>query len=265
MIIGQVKARQLLAAVANTRSNILLVGSPGTGKTLLARAYLSRFKGRCLELTGSKDIPSTYVNYTTVFIDEAHRLKNPELLFPLLADEGTWSLFPWGGRKKHVFAMATTDQGLMFPALVSRLTMVAIEPYSEEEICAIVRQLIPRQPAEIASNIAYFSHRNPRRAEKLVEIVTASRIVDTIPHILDILGYRGGFNAQERQFVAMLRSGPRSVSTLSGMLGVGTRTIKTIESALIAADMVEITSKGRSLTAKGYDYADYFSKESINV
>ena len=259
-LIGQEEAKRLLNAVATRRSNVLFVGGPGMGKTTFARWYLDKFAKKHLELTGQKELPLNLLANQTIFIDEAHKLDNPEALYGYLADEGSESksLFRSIKREKTIFVLATTDQGMLPKALITRLSKVAMRPYTFDEIVEIVVAHHGQWIVDsVARNVAYFAYGNPRRAVKLGELMSdglaSGLLADTVGEFFALLGYQEGLDAQEREMLAALVDKPRSITTLSGMLGVGRSTVNEVEIGLISGGLVQITSKGRSLTDKGYE------------
>jgi Holliday junction resolvasome RuvABC ATP-dependent DNA helicase subunit len=237
-IIGQSKARLLLELLAASRSNILAVGPPGHGKTTLAKFYLARF-GKPMVVAGRiKTERLEEILKTTqdpMLIDEAHKLIVPETIYESL------------DAHRRVFALATTDQGLLPGPLQSRLFLVALEPYTTAELAVIAAQTAPRLSADVLWEIALYARGSPRRAEMLAKLLGSSRIRGTTSAVLTALGYEGGLNAQERAMIQMLATGPKSLHTLSGFLGVGPETVRSIESDLLANGIIEITSRGRKL------------------
>jgi Holliday junction resolvasome RuvABC ATP-dependent DNA helicase subunit len=243
-IINQKAALRLLAIGARSRSSVLIVGGPGQGKTTLALHYLRQFDRRPLVINaGSGDSASVLKqrSFKTVLIDEAHKLRNPEALYPWLDDPGGFL------RSKKVFALATTDQGKLPGPLISRLMLVALERYTLRDLAAIATLVAPFYSEAVRLRIAQHSHGNPRRVKLLTQLIVKSNMRGSVDQILEAIGYRGGLNAQERALIRMLGSGPKSISTLAGLLGVGKETVRLIESDLIASGLLMITSRGREL------------------
>jgi Holliday junction resolvasome RuvABC ATP-dependent DNA helicase subunit len=243
-IIDQTKALQLLNVAARSRSSVLFVGGPGRGKTTLAVSYLHRFGRPVTVRANAKGFYDVIASTREpVFIDEAHKLRDPEFLYPFLDDPGSWL------RRKRVFALATTDQGDLPGPLVSRLINVALETYRIEDLMLIAKQESPRLSDMDLRYIAEVSRGSPRRAKTFARLVREARFNAPANQVLARLGFPAGFDAQERAYIEALKTGPKSLATLSGILGVGVPTVKRIESDMISSGLVQITSKGRVLVS----------------
>jgi len=243
-IINQAAALRLLAIAARSRSSILLVGGPGQGKTTIGLYYLRQFDRRPLVINAGSGYSVSLLHqrkYKAVLIDEAHKFKNPEALYPLLDDPGGFR------RPKKVLALATTDQGRLPGPLVSRLVLVALERYTIGDLAEIASLVAPFMSYLARSQIALLAHGSPRRVKLLTQLIVKSKMRGSVSEILEAIGYQDGLNAQERALLSALSAGPKSLATLAGLLGVGEETVRQIETDLIASGLVEITSRGREL------------------
>lgn len=254
-LIGQEEVKLLLTAMSVTKSNVLLVGEPGIGKTAFAHWYLNKFTSNRLNIIGQKELPGNMNAYKTVFIDEAHKLMEPEDLYPYLDPKGYYDSFLNKYVKNPIFALATTDQGTLPKALLSRLVLISFRSYTFDEIVQIIQQHHSILNKTIAEDLAVYSYNNPRRAIKLgsfiINAIKSGMKPMSVNECLKMLGYDEGLNSQERSFLTTLIEKPYSITTLSGVLGIGRVTVNEIESGLISAKLVEITNKGRQLTQHG--------------
>lgn len=260
-IVGQDRAKYLLAAVARVRANVLLIAPPGMGKTMMARAYLGQFGRRVLELNGRKATPEALkASRGLTLIDEAHKMRDPESLYPPLDRRGRRGAL--SSRRVCVFALCTTDEGELPPALVSRLVPVALEPYTVSHLAAIagLDGCHPAFPAESLLRIAQFSLGSPRRAKLLASLLLSGYPTGLPPHAigpaLARLGYQSGLTSRQVNMLCALATGRKGMATLCGMFGYGRRTERSIEADLIRAGLVEITSRGRAITPSGLEMLD---------
>ena len=249
-IVNQVPATVLLDSLAWIRRSVLVVGRPGMGKTTIAQAYLRKF-GHELRVDGPAIRTAEDVKWLLewmlerpVLIDEAHRLSIPELLYSTLDNP----VKGW-----PVIALTTTDEGELPAALRSRLTLVALQRYELQHLAQIAQVHTWQMPQAAAGRIAQLARGNPRRAVRLAEVVQLNWArwkgdsAVKVNTILESTGMEGGLDARERDYLRALRNGPLSISTLAATLGTGRNTIREIESYLIAAGLVTITSRGRLL------------------
>jgi len=251
-IVDQEEARRLLRVVAP--ANVLLLGPPGSGKTTIARGYLSEF-GELLEIGGSRVrayLSKIKRHRGPVLIDEAHKILTPEDLYPLL-DTGLIHHPFHGPGVPKTFAFTTTDEGRLPGPLLSRLVPVVLRPYETKHLAEIAGLVDPRLTGPVTTEIAKYSWGSPRKAKILASLLSRAgvRRPTQVKPTLAAVGYPLGLSYRQIALLESLLLKPRSLATLAGMLGTSTTTIKAIESDLLRCGLVGITSKGRELTEIG--------------
>lgn len=268
-IIGQKAALTLLDTVAP--AHVLFTGPPGMGKTMLAKYYTSSLSKRWGDpIIGSfadQHISALAKCPCSVIIDEAHTMQDAERLYPILDaeiergtymevhDDYTTTSTPY----VRVFAFTTTDEGEMPYALRSRLVQVSLAPYSQNELAQIGQQVGINLHWDVLMELAVYGRGSPRRAKLLSKIIQElawkehRKSVEQweVQGLLKRIGYQEGLVQREIDLIKALGAGPRSISTLTAMMATGRNTVRSVESELIYAGLVTISSKGRSLTEEG--------------
>ncbi len=267
-VIGQQQAKNLLVRAKENRMNILFVAPPGYGKTLLARKYLESFNSSIVEINGTEKISNIVekINKNSdkpILIDEAHKMRGSEAIYKHLDGEverrptfEDLTLDITDIDLSIIFALATTDEGRLTDALVSRLVKVALRPYSHDDLVEIAK-LEHKHKKDVLAEIATLARGNPRRVKLLSKLLSGRSLKSgrDVQSQLQLLGLPMGLDARESRMMKILVSKPRGISTIAGLMSTDSHTIRMIESDLIQSGLVEVTSKGRSLTSDGIEVA----------
>ena len=260
-IIGQEEARRLIDLTSPC--HLLLTGQPGIGKTYIAEWHAERISEVVIQpINGTRAdglMPQIEQILAPVIIDECHIMKGPEALYPLLDKpiETGWDIN--GEQYTKIFILATTDEGELPPALRSRLTTVALRPYTMDELAQIARLNESSLSVNVAVELSQYSKGSPRRVKRLSQIVANIQrryniqlLPSQLPATLKAIGQPNGLTLREVEFMRALRDGSLSKSSLMGILGMGGDTVRMIETDLMGLRLLKIGYRGRSLTPSGY-------------
>jgi Holliday junction resolvasome RuvABC ATP-dependent DNA helicase subunit len=268
-IIGQKAAMLLLDTVAP--AHVLFTGPPGIGKTMIATWYASTVSerwGSPLNGTVADENLSAIRQFKgSLIIDEAHMMKEAEALYPMLdaeVDKGIYmevhdDYSTTSTPYCKTFCFTTTDEGELPYALVSRLIHVSLAPYSQAELAQIGQQVGINLHQDVLMRLAQYGRGSPRRTKLLSRLVQKiawdarrkSIELWEVEGVLKRLGYNQGLTQREVSLLVALEQSHRSISTLCAMMATGRNTVRMVESELIHAGLVTISSKGRSLTSEG--------------
>ena len=229
-------------------ANILLRGPSGFGKTTMALSIAHYLCGKDFEYYLGESLSSVEFKKWVVFVDEVHKLKSFEMLYPLM-DE-----------KSHVLIFATNQDGNLPEAFSNRCFEYIFDDYNEEELMLIARESATFSTSDTnLMHIVEAGNRNPRVIKSLVDrlgiyfsrtpgINTYSadfqRIFEDIFHIT------GGLDTLCRRYLEVLNDmgGTASFSILQHILHVDKETITNqVEPILLRKRLIQITRKGRSL------------------
>ena len=230
-------------------ANILLRGPSGYGKTTMAISicrYLS--DGNKFEVYWA-DMTEFRFEKRVAFIDEVHRVKVPEFLFPIM-DE-----------RRHVLVFATNHDSVLPEAFVNRCYQFIFDEYDDEELVLIARESATfSADDEDFLEIVNAGNRNPRVIKKLIDKMGAyfeenpkidSKQVDYTLLLKEVFSIEDGLDTHCRRYLESLQDvgGTASLFLISNIMHVDENTLKAeVEPVLLRKGLIRISSRGRSLT-----------------
>jgi Holliday junction DNA helicase RuvB len=215
-----------------------LRGEPGSGKTTLARWYAARIGDFFYKVANDKEDWIIAKDGGIVILDEIHRLKECEPLYPLL-DKGALILIG-----------CTTEGNPIHPALVRRMREIRLDPYTENDLIKIVQNNYPSLTTVSSVEIARRAVSNPANALRIAKLVDMVGLKSAF----DMMGIdEDGLDGLERRYLTYIGNNqPVSLTTLSAVFNVTKDMALEIERNLIKLGKIEITSRGRSITNEVY-------------
>jgi Holliday junction resolvasome RuvABC ATP-dependent DNA helicase subunit len=230
----------------NFSTNLLFRAPSGYGKTSLALRCATELKSWEYILPRSEFFPIDMTKRLHI-IDEVHLIKNPEFLYPFMDT-----------RKIHIFILCTNESGELKEPLINRCIQFIFEPYTTENICALVNNIFEgKLGREFIQEIASNCQSNPRIAivisQRLLNIFTIygfPRTMDELRNYLrDYLNINDGLNELHERYISFLRRAHRaSLDLISYATHLDKATIKRdIEPYLIDRGIISITARGREI------------------
>lgn len=229
-------------------AGILLVGPSGYGKTTMAISICHYLVGKSFAYYWGDSMQDFEFNKRVTFIDEIHKMQNPERLYKVL-DE-----------KQKVLILATNENANLPEPLVNRCYEFIFTDYSDEELILIARE----SSVFSASDESYLviveaGNRNPREIKSLVDRLglyfqanpsVNSRSADYKQILKEVFQITNGLDTLCRRYLEVLSDigGTGSLHLLKGILHVPEDILKNrVEPVLLRKGLIKISSKGRSL------------------
>ncbi len=227
-------------------ANILLQGPSGYGKTTLAMHILNYLSPSGVFDTCLGDSFKFNKSRWLHFIDEAHLLDHPEVLYPMM-DSG-----------KYVIILASNEVTPLPEALVNRCRRFVLEDYSKEDLYQIIRNLGINLPAEYLDYIILSGGGNPRIIKNTCQRISLllrsgisfKSFSEFIASLDYYLGIADGLDVQCTKYLETLSSlgGKAGLDTIATVCHLDKGTIRQhVEPILIFRNKIQITSRGRIL------------------
>ena len=245
---------------------LCFTGPSGTGKTYNANRIAEKF-GLDLVLPEDKTTQSTEKEFI-MFYEEAQRMnrKDQEELLQQIDNSTFYNWSEVNGIPKLVesqvrFIFCTTHLGDLIEAIRTRCVEINFSYYSHDDMKEIILKNFPEFPGDIVERIIRASKGTPRQAcNKIGGYIRTYK--QSLPYdqafdmALKVLGLNeDGLSRNDVVYMLTLFKGIASEKHISNSLGLDIKTVRdTVENYLYRKDYIEITSRGRGLTPKGYEY-----------
>lgn len=253
---------------ADNIPHIILSGTQGSGKTASAK-YLAQTKGKTLIfLTGNTLTKRELIlilmriqEGDILLIDEIQSLdiKTEETLYnpmeffelPLKTDNS----FVRFRLPRFSVIGTTTKLGSISKPLITRFHLnLQIPEYTQKDLANIIKYKFPQVDIsdciQIARNVIC-----PREALNLTERLL--RLNMPIDEGIKFVGFEWGLSEHERKYLEVLKKHKSlSINSLGTYMKIDKSQISYLETKLISKDFIEITSKGRKLSAAGKTFCE---------
>lgn len=260
--------------------HILLVTVPGAGKTTLARLIAEKlgddFASYVCPMSDKLIAQVVRSHSGIVLMDEIHRFKSRLDGLLTLIGPGRFVQLASGARLEApelTVIGATTEPQAIPKALWDRFDAAGgvpmWDPYSDDELTAIVgqmsRQLGIKLDEKTCRTFGTASAGIPRHAEKFVLThrdltITNAKTGIAPPSADDTLALlrtaSDGVTARHHHLLTTLDllGGTKGLKPLAGVMRVSEKVVEDLEVLLIEMGYIELTDRGRDLTAKGHRY-----------
>jgi Holliday junction resolvasome RuvABC ATP-dependent DNA helicase subunit len=275
---------------------LLMSGAKGLGKTEFAKSFAKNLYNRdgdrrsflelnCSTIKNNEQffeqifLPLIADNEITILFDECHALPH-DLTMAFLtifnAETNSRKTFEWNEMtfefnfKQQTFIFATTETDKIFPPLKDRMTAVDFEPYSQDDLSAIVQLCIPEiqfvdgVEDRVASTIRGNARSAVKRSKEIQLYCGAKESsyfsnedFDDLCDKVGILPF--GITHTEKQILQALNNcGSATLTGLAAKIGMSKTALqRDHELYLLNKNLIEIDGK-RKITGQGIDLCKTF-------
>lgn len=229
----------------------LILGEPGIGKSHLARWIAGESQAPFAEFMAPvrpERIPATGL----VLLDEIHRQTHPEPLFNIMADPNGPSLMG-----------ATTRPDALEGAFTTRFFLrLHLDRYQTEHIYELANYWTADEdpkPDDLRV-LAGAAAGNPRQLERIIETARGLKTFDPETVLRACRINADGLTDLHLKVLEKLvmTQRPTGLAQLATLLYLDEQNVRNLDRLLLEYKLIELTPSGRSLTAKGTEYARAF-------